>query len=85
MGLEGAVLLGYKSELEAETDPQQREQLFDSLLEQLYQQGKAVEAAAYVELDAVIDPVDTRQVIVRALQAAGSVNAIRRSRFVDTW
>jgi acetyl-CoA carboxylase carboxyltransferase component len=70
MGLEGAVRLGFKKELEAQEDPVAREQLFQQLVERLYEVGKASEAASYLELDAVIDPADTRSVILRALAAA---------------
>jgi len=71
MGLEGAVRLGFKKELEAEIDQQAREALFNKLVEEMYQLGKATEAAAHLEIDAVIDPVTTRAVISRAL--AGSL------------
>lgn len=70
MGLEGAVRLGFKKELEAEQDPVAREELFQQLVARMYEVGKASEAASYLELDAVIDPVDTRAVVLRALAAA---------------
>jgi acetyl-CoA carboxylase carboxyltransferase component len=71
MGLEGAVRLGYRKELEAEPDPRKREALFDSLLATLYEKGRAVEAAAHLEIDAVIEPSETRRHVSRALAAAG--------------
>jgi len=67
MGLEGAVRLGFKKELAAETDEAARDALFNQLVDSMYQRGKATEAAAHLEIDAVIDPADTRAVIVRAL------------------
>ena len=70
MGLEGAVRLGFKKELEALDDPVAREQLFEQLVAHMYEVGKATEAASYLEVDAVIDPADTRAVIVRAFAAA---------------
>ncbi len=70
MGLEGAVRLGYKKELEAQTDPAEREALFEQLLAQMYEAGKATETAAHLEIDAVIDPADSRAVLVSALAAA---------------
>ena len=63
--------LGFKKELEAEIDQQAREALFNKLVEEMYQLGKATEAAAHLEIDAVIDPATTRAVISRAL--AGSL------------
>jgi acetyl-CoA carboxylase carboxyltransferase component len=71
MGLEGAVRLGFKKELDAVDDPAEREALFQQLLARMYELGKASEAASYLEVDAVIDPADTRAVVLRALAAAG--------------
>ncbi len=70
MGLEGAVRLGFRKELEAETDPKKREALFDTLLASLYDKGRAIEAATHLEIDAVIDPADTRRHVSRALATA---------------
>lgn len=70
MGLEGAVRLGFRKELDAKTDPAEREALFQQLLARMYEVGKATEAAAHLEIDAVIDPAETRAVIMRALDAA---------------
>jgi acetyl-CoA carboxylase carboxyltransferase component len=87
MGLEGAVRLGYKKELDALEDPAEREALFDKLVARMYEIGKATEAAAHLEIDAVIDPVDTRGVIIRALAAAPRAKPSqgKRRNFVDTW
>ena len=86
MGLEGAVRLGYKKELEAQENEADREALFERLVARMYEIGKASEAASHLEIDAVIDPVETRSVIIRALAAAQSrpPQGKRRS-FVDTW
>jgi acetyl-CoA carboxylase carboxyltransferase component len=75
MGLEGAVQLGYRKELEAVADPREREALFQDLLRKMYAQGKATESASFLEIDAVIDPADTRKCILRALLAARSGRA----------
>lgn len=72
MGLEGAVRLGFKKELEAESDPAERAALFDRLVARMYEIGKATEAAAHLEIDAVIDPADTREVVIKALASAGA-------------
>jgi len=85
MGLEGAVHLGFKKELEAEQDESKRQELFDSLLDDLYAKGTAVETAAFVEVDAVIDPVKTRQVVLNALLAANRKGERSNTRFVDVW
>ena len=52
-------------------DPVERENLFQQLVDRLYEVGKATEAASHLEIDAVIDPLDTRRVILQALAAAG--------------
>jgi acetyl-CoA carboxylase carboxyltransferase component len=87
MGLEGAVRLGYKKELEAVEDAAEREALFDKLVARMYEIGKASEAAAHLEIDAVIDPADTRDAIIRALAAAPRSRPRhgKRRTFVDTW
>lgn len=70
MGLEGAVRLGFKKELEAVADEAEREALFDELVARAYELGRATEAASHLEIDAVIDPQDTRAVLLRALDAS---------------
>jgi acetyl/propionyl-CoA carboxylase alpha subunit/acetyl-CoA carboxylase carboxyltransferase component len=65
MGLEGAVRLGFRKELGAVTDPIERQQLFDKLVEAAYQHGKALTSATTFELDDVIDPSDSRAWIRR--------------------
>ena len=74
MGLEGAVKLGYRKELEAETDPAKQKALYDQLVARLYAAGKATSMAAALEIDAVIDPADTRRWIVGGLDAAAGVS-----------
>lgn len=65
MGLEGAVKLGFKKQLEAVEDAAERQALFDQLLAQAYDKGRAIEAASYLEIDAVIEPGETRGLIAR--------------------
>lgn len=83
MGLEGAVRLGFRRELEAVADPAERRALEQRLLADLYERGRAVNAAAVVELDDVIDPVDTRQRVLAALPAAPLPPG--GDRYIDTW
>ena len=68
MGLEGAVRLGYRKELEALPQGPQREALFESLVATAYEKGSAINMAATLEIDAVIDPAQTRDWLVRGLQ-----------------
>jgi acetyl-CoA carboxylase carboxyltransferase component len=69
MGLEGAVHLGFRQELAEAPDEGARQALFDKLLAEMYDKGRAVEAASYLEIDAVIQPEETRAAISRALAA----------------
>ena len=71
MGLEGAVKLGFKKELAAITDPTKQQALFDKLLAEQYARGQATEVASVLEIDAVIDPLDTRSVLASLLHSAG--------------
>ena len=88
MGLEGAVKLGFKKELEAITDDVEREKVYQQKVEDLYQNGKAVNYATAFELDAVIDPSHTRNWISRGLKAISPSQRQQGERlrtFVDTW
>jgi acetyl-CoA carboxylase carboxyltransferase component len=86
MGLEGAVRLGYKKELEAQAAGPQRDALFEQLVAEHYERGSALNMAATLEIDAVIDPAQTRQWLVRGLQAAGAVLVPKVGGLaVDAW
>jgi acetyl-CoA carboxylase carboxyltransferase component len=67
MGLEGAVKLGFKKELAAVQDPTARKALYEQLLAEQYQKGQAQEVASVLEIDAVIEPSNTRQTLLLAL------------------
>ncbi|WP_405641334.1 carboxyl transferase domain-containing protein [Streptomyces sp. NBC_00019] len=84
MGLEGAVRLGYRKELAAITDPVERTRTFEARVAELYERGKAVNTAAALEIDAVIDPAGSRDWILAALQRCPVPQPGHRP-FVDTW
>jgi acetyl-CoA carboxylase carboxyltransferase component len=86
MGLEGAVKAGFKKELEAIEDPKEREALYEKLVAQSYERGKAINMASYLEIDAVIDPADTRSWILQALPSVPAEPVEGGSHsFVDPW
>ncbi len=87
MGLEGAVRLGFRRELEAVEDPVERDALFATMVERAYQHGKAVNVASAYEIDDVIDPADSRRRIVEALRAAPPPpgRTGKKRSCVDTW
>jgi acetyl/propionyl-CoA carboxylase alpha subunit len=86
MGLEGAVRLGYRKELDAQPTPEAKEEMFKQMVAQSYARGKAINMAAHLEIDDVIDPADTRRWIMRGYRSVPprDPNKTRRS-FVDTW
>ena len=87
MGLEGAVRLGYRRELDAIADPAARQARFDELVAALYRHGKALTTAGYFGIDDVIDPADTRRWISSVLRAtaAPASSADKRLRWIDAW
>jgi acetyl-CoA carboxylase carboxyltransferase component len=86
MGLEGAVRAGFRKELEAVKDPQEREELYEKLVAMAYDRGKAMNMASFLEIDAVIDPAETRRWIMEGLRAAPAERGERTGHdFVDTW
>ena len=86
MGLEGAVRAGFRKELEAAKDSQEREALYEKLVTLAYERGKAINMASYLEIDAVIDPADTRRWITEGLKAVPGEHTQRAGHdFVDTW
>ena len=76
MGLEGAVRLGYRKELEAVPEGPVRDALYARHVDEHYAKGKAINMAATLELDAVIDPAHTRDWLSKGLASA---------RIVDTF
>ena len=87
MGIDGAVKLGYRKELEAIDDPEQRKQMFDRMVAAAYEKGKAISMASFLEIDDVIDPVESRQWLVRGLRSVPPAPARtgKKRPFVDTW
>lgn len=86
MGLEGAVRLGLRKELEAITDDDEREEVVRRATAAAQENAKALNAAMLFEIDDVIDPAETRALIATTLAAAaarGDLPPLRR--FVDTW
>lgn len=84
MGLEGAVRLGYRKELAAAAEGAERDALFKTLVAQQYANGEAIHMAQTLEIDAVIDPAETRTWLVRGLASAGR-STQAASPYVDTW
>jgi acetyl/propionyl-CoA carboxylase alpha subunit len=87
MGLEGAVKLGYRKELEAETDPAARQALYEKMVARMYDVGKAVNYAPFFEIDDVIDPAESRAWILAGLASAPPPppREGKKRPCIDTW
>ncbi len=87
MGLEGAVKLGYRNELAAVEDPDARKRLFEEMVARSYERGKAVNMASHFEIDDVIDPLDSRFWVTRALKSVPppAPRHEKKRPNIDTW
>ncbi|MGZ4711011.1 MAG: carboxyl transferase domain-containing protein [Acidimicrobiales bacterium] len=87
MGLEGAVRLGFKRELDAVADPDEREELYQRMVAAAYERGKAINTATILEIDDVIDPADSRRWITTMLTAQPAAGPRRHKKRpnIDTW
>jgi acetyl-CoA carboxylase carboxyltransferase component len=83
MGLEGAVRLGYRKELEAAPEGAEREALFRRHVDEHHAKGKAINMATTLEIDAVIDPADTRLWLSRGMASARVAGPV--SAGIDPW
>ncbi len=87
MGLEGAVQLGYRKELDSQETPEARDALYQKLVNAFYENGKALSVATFHEIDAVIDPKDTRHWLLRGLATmpVGKKAKPVKRNFIDVW
>lgn len=86
MGLEGAVRLGMRKELEAIADPDEREQAVRAATAAAEENARALNSASMFELDDVVDPAETRGLIAATLSAAAQhERPAGPPRFIDTW
>jgi acetyl-CoA carboxylase carboxyltransferase component/biotin carboxylase len=87
MGLEGSVKLGYRNELAAIADPDERRARFDEMVAAAYARGKALSMATGPALDDVIDPADTRRWVLAALASLPPVQERtgKKLPWIDAW
>jgi acetyl-CoA carboxylase carboxyltransferase component len=86
MGLEGAVRLGMRRELEAIEDPDERQQAYEATVRAAYERGEGINMAAYGEIDDVIDPADTHRWIATLFEHdEGAPPSRKRRPFIDSW
>ncbi len=84
MGLEGAVRLGFRKELEAVAEGPERQALYEQLVARQYDNGSAIHMASTLEIDTVIDPSDTRRWLSQGLRV-GRVAETPPGLGIDTW
>jgi acetyl-CoA carboxylase carboxyltransferase component len=88
MGLEGAVRLGMRRELEAIPDPAERQRVFEATVAAAYERGRGVSMASYGEIDDVIDPADSRRWISTLFEPDSGkwwLHPGKRRPYVDSW
>jgi acetyl-CoA carboxylase carboxyltransferase component len=90
MGLEGAVKLAYRRELEAIAGAHERQAAYDAMVADAYARGAALNTAAYFEIDDVIDPAATRALVAAVIlrpdgERRATSRETRRPRYVDSW
>jgi acetyl-CoA carboxylase carboxyltransferase component len=87
MGLEGYVRLGFRKEMEAIADPEERETYYRNKVAELYANGKAVSIASVFEIDNVIDPAETRRWIMAGLRSVPKPEprTTKKRPCIDTW
>jgi acetyl-CoA carboxylase carboxyltransferase component len=87
MNIEGAVKLGYRKELMAIEDPEERRAEFDHRVAHAYETAKAVNAGVGGGLDDVIDPAETRTWIAMGLrsQPPQEPRTEKKHAYIDTW
>ncbi|UGX92315.1 biotin/lipoyl-binding protein [Bradyrhizobium barranii subsp. barranii] len=87
MGLEGYVRLGFRKEMEAIADPEERETYYRNKVAELYANGKAVSIASVFEIDNVIDPAETRRWIMAGVRSVPKPPARTKKKrpCIDTW
>ncbi|SKT14754.1 propionyl-CoA carboxylase [Mycobacteroides abscessus subsp. abscessus] len=85
MGLEGAVRLGLRKELEALADESAREEAVRQATAAAQENAKAINAAQIFEIDDVIDPAETRSLVASTFAAAMREPLPPRRSVVDTW
>lgn len=87
MNLEGAAKLGYRNELAAIKDPEERLQYYNEMVAASYERAKAVNSASFYGVDDVIDPADTREWIASGLRSLPPVEPRKGKKRpnIDTW
>jgi len=87
MGLEGSVKLGYRNELAAIEDPEERKARYETTVAQAYERGKALNYASLFTVDDTIDPADSRHWVANLLKSVRRTERRtgKKRPSVDAW
>jgi acetyl/propionyl-CoA carboxylase alpha subunit len=85
MGHEGTIRLSHGAELDAMTDPEARKRRFDELVAELYDRGGAINVASAFEIDDVIDPAESRRLILATFDSGLASRPPKQRPFLDVW
>ena len=87
MGLEGSVKLGYRKELVAIEDVDERRKAYEEMVARAYDEGKAVNHANMFDIDDTIDPADSRWWVSSLLASVRQTPRMgtKKRRFIDAW
>lgn len=87
MNIEGSVKLGYRNELMAIEDPDERLRMFQESVDTAYETARAVNSGTGGGIDDVIDPADTRAWIAGSMKRLPPVPPRdgKKYPFIDTW
>jgi acetyl-CoA carboxylase carboxyltransferase component len=87
MGLEGSVKLGYRDELAAIEDPNERLRTYEEMVAKAYETGKALNQASVFGLDDTIDPADSRRWLTGLLHSLPPPppREGKKRPYIDAW
>ncbi|MBA4210091.1 MAG: biotin carboxylase, partial [Parvibaculum sp.] len=72
-------------EMEAIEDPEERDAFYHKMVDRYYENGKATNMASFLEIDAVIDPAETRHWVMRGMKSLPPAGPRATRSFIDTW
>ncbi|MFT6435807.1 MAG: acetyl/propionyl-CoA carboxylase alpha subunit/acetyl-CoA carboxylase carboxyltransferase component [Candidatus Azotimanducaceae bacterium] len=87
MNIEGSIKLAYRNDFAAMEDAEERIADFTRKVDAAYDRAKAVNSAEFYGIDDVIDPADSRAMVVAGLRSLPPVlprNGKKRP-YIDTW
>ena len=87
MGLEGSIKLGYRAELAAVEDSEERKKMYEDMVARAYERGKALNYASLFSVDDTIDPADSRFWVANLMKSVRrhSLRDGKKRPAIDAW